>query len=227
MRTLQNSLDRTYIPSESFDKILRWCHKKNDRDKLVVIESLEKMNPIVMSKFLKTLEDPPKNVYFILITENFIENASVLMPLKSRSLVIHFFSLRGYINKIAKRNFRVENSKSLNDSAEKMKEFIESYGVNDEKERDFLMVLNPKFSLKGKISYLEKRKYDFWGFLGLVRYGIESFLENPQKFKRHNVNLNLSRIARINYALNNGYDLAKKHQVIEKNLMIKILILFS
>ncbi len=227
MKMLQNSLDRTFIAGENFDKILKWCHKKNAQNKLVVIEDLAKMNLTVMSKFLKILEDPPERVYFVLITEKLEGNISVFEPLKSRSLVIHFFNLRGYLSEIAKKNFKIKDWKPFNESAENVKEFLQSYEMNDKQEQDFLLILNPKFNLKFKINHLEKRSYDLFAFINLVRVGMENFLANPQEFKKQNVFFNLNKVAKISRTLNYSSSLAKKHQVIEKNLMMKILLLFS
>lgn len=55
--------------------------------RFIIIDSCEKLNPQAANSLLKTLEEPPKDTYFILITNNL---NSLLPTIKSRAICIPY-----------------------------------------------------------------------------------------------------------------------------------------
>ncbi len=226
MHLLQNSLDRSFIPQDSFQKILRWSQTKNQLAKIVVIENLEMMSAITMSKFLKILEDPPENVYFILLTENFNRESIVAKPLKSRSLIIDFNFLQGSISKIMEENFKISKNYPFSSLVKSLTEFIEDFLQEKEKGDILTLLLNKKLSVAEKIFYFEKSKKGILQVIVLIELAIKKYLKNPEWYQKKRIKISLAKIAKANSFLNSSAHLAETHQVLEKNILLKIVLYF-
>ncbi len=78
-------LKNNYIYMDEMSKLQKWIHNTSMFDKrIVLIEDIEKMSKEVANSFLKTLEEPPKGLIFILISEN---KFTILDTIKSRCIV--------------------------------------------------------------------------------------------------------------------------------------------
>jgi len=92
---LENEMDYSFITKdemkiETIRKINQDCIKKSYRgSKVYVIEDAMKLSIPMQNAFLKTLEEPPPNVYFILLCEN---SMPLLETIKSRCEKYYFHS---------------------------------------------------------------------------------------------------------------------------------------
>lgn len=109
MRQIQNCLDRSVITRENLEKALNWIKHQAGRKKLLIIENIERIHPTVVGMFLKTLEDPPPDTHFILISEDTGNlNPEVTIPLLSRCLQFNFANLNEQINDILLSRFHIK-----------------------------------------------------------------------------------------------------------------------
>ncbi len=113
LRTVQNSIDRTLLSKESIDSLLAWTTQSvvnRHSTKTLIIKGIEKIHYSVIGKFLKSLEDPPPQTRFILITENpAMVTGTVLAPLASRCFKVNFLPLSGAATAaILKTTFHVQ-----------------------------------------------------------------------------------------------------------------------
>lgn len=91
---LQNSLDRTVLTRDFIAPLKTRVNQASSGPKLVHIQNIHKIPAQIVGFFLKLLEDPPDETYFILSTiEAGRVNQQVLVPLKSRCLNLEFQAL--------------------------------------------------------------------------------------------------------------------------------------
>ncbi|MBK9293341.1 MAG: DNA polymerase III subunit delta' [Oligoflexia bacterium] len=84
--------DENQIKVENIRDILNFVSLKSFKGgpKVVIVDNCQKMNPQAANAFLKTLEEPPENTYFILITSN---KGALLQTVLSRCQKIQFGTL--------------------------------------------------------------------------------------------------------------------------------------
>lgn len=107
--SLENEMDYIFIPKEDMKidtirKINQDCYKKPYKNrKVYIVEDAMKMSPVMQNAFLKTLEEPPGDVFFVLLCEN---SMPLLDTIKSRCAKYYFpseeeiYQENFYINKI-------------------------------------------------------------------------------------------------------------------------------
>ena len=96
------------IPINSIRKIVSWVHTTSaSRSKVIVIENAERMGDASRNALLKILEEPPKGVYFILITTR----KGLIIPTIISRLRQYYFPKRDIAveNKILSSIFREES----------------------------------------------------------------------------------------------------------------------
>jgi len=91
---LQNCLDRTIITKDTLDNLRERMSRTNHGKRIVIIQNIEKIHPSVAGTFLKLLEEPPPDTFFILICSE-IERIpeEIIIPLRSRCFELGFSSV--------------------------------------------------------------------------------------------------------------------------------------
>ena len=82
--------EKKNIEIDQIRKMINFCNKSsfNNREKIVLIDSIEKLNKNSVNALLKIVEQPNDNIYFILILDS---NKNILNTLKSRCVKFNFF----------------------------------------------------------------------------------------------------------------------------------------
>lgn len=81
----------TQLKIDKVKEIIRFVSLQNiSRARIVIIDGAEKFNATSANALLKTLEEPPENTYFILLSTSL---ASLLPTIRSRSQVMRFANL--------------------------------------------------------------------------------------------------------------------------------------
>ncbi len=104
--------------------MISWVRMNNHANaRIVIIEKIEHLNSSASNVLLKILEEPPKDVYFILTTENI----SLLLPtIRSRLCVIQFPSRSlEYEKQVLKKVFRLPSEKIL--SSLRVHEYLKTF----------------------------------------------------------------------------------------------------
>jgi DNA polymerase III delta prime subunit len=98
------------IPIFQIRNIRSWSHiTSSDAPKIVLFENAEKMQESSRNALLKILEEPPKNVYFILIAQR---KQEIIPTILSRLRPYHFMERStDYSNQVMTRVFREEDGK--------------------------------------------------------------------------------------------------------------------
>lgn len=78
------------IKIEQAREILRFTSLQAAKSRIVIIDEAQKMNATAANALLKTLEEPPEDTYFFLITSSL---AAILPTIRSRSQVLRFSPL--------------------------------------------------------------------------------------------------------------------------------------
>ncbi len=225
---LQNSLDRTFISSEGFEKVISWTQGKNKQAKIVVLEDINLMNQVVMSKLLKILEDPPENIYFILLVDKQNEKKMVYVPLVSRSLVLNFNDLKGNLPKILDSQLGV-SSEAVGHGEHffSWDDFLYSYFLPFSDKGFANKLFEPNLKVIEKYNFIKKYNLnltDICNILSreLVNYvNLNKSLTNPTK---PSMKLSQAKIFNIHKVLNQTERLKKNYNISDKNLIFKILI---
>ena len=78
------------IDIDQIRKMINFCNKSsfNNKEKIILIDSLEKLNANSVNALLKIVEEPNDNIHFILILDS---NKYVLDTIKSRCVKFNFF----------------------------------------------------------------------------------------------------------------------------------------
>ena len=82
--------EKKIIEIDQIRKMINFCNKSsfNNREKIVLIDNIEKLNKNSVNALLKILEEPNDNIYFILIYDS---NKKILNTLKSRCVKFNLF----------------------------------------------------------------------------------------------------------------------------------------
>jgi len=82
--------EKKSIEIDQIKKMINFCNKSsfNNREKIVLIDNIEKLNKNSVNALLKILEEPNDNIYFILILDS---NKNTLKTLKSRCVKFNLF----------------------------------------------------------------------------------------------------------------------------------------
>ncbi|WP_028974013.1 DNA polymerase III subunit delta' [Spirochaeta cellobiosiphila] len=75
------------IPVDQIRRIAAWSHQSSNNPKVVIIDKAEQMQDSARNALLKILEEPPHNVFFLLITN---QRGSILPTLLSRLRIYNF-----------------------------------------------------------------------------------------------------------------------------------------
>ncbi len=88
-QTITDSLQMDNIPIETIRNIIQKLYIKptEGRNKVIIINGLEKMKEETANTFLKSIEEPPPNNYLILITDS---KDSILPTILSRCFILPF-----------------------------------------------------------------------------------------------------------------------------------------
>lgn len=105
---ISTAISRDTIPIHMIRKISSWCHTSSTHGpKFVIIENADRMQDAPRNALLKILEEPPRNVYFILLTKR---RSAMIPTVLSRVRSFTFVERRGEaIKDVLTRVFREEN----------------------------------------------------------------------------------------------------------------------
>lgn len=104
---LSRIIPRDNIPIDQIRLVNSWVHTTSaSSSKVVIIENADKMGPSSRNALLKTLEEPPPNVYFILLTTR---KGRIIPTILSRLRQYHFPQRSGGIStEVLRKIFRIE-----------------------------------------------------------------------------------------------------------------------
>ena len=82
--------EKKNIEIDQIRKMINFCNKSsfNNKEKIILINNIEKMNKNSVNALLKIVEEPGDNTHFILISDS---NKKILNTLKSRCIKINLF----------------------------------------------------------------------------------------------------------------------------------------
>ena len=106
IKLVQNSLDRSVLIKESVAKIFSKLDVKTSNNRVFILEHIDLIHHDIVPSLLKKLEEPPANVYFILLNDSrrAIDQA-VLKPLNSRCIKLNLANnarhFKNYYEKLA------------------------------------------------------------------------------------------------------------------------------
>lgn len=81
--SLEKALPSQMLPVQCIRNVLSWAMIRSQTNaKIIILDHVEDMLPSSANMMLKTLEEPPENVYFILITKNL---SSLIPTVRSRA----------------------------------------------------------------------------------------------------------------------------------------------
>ncbi|MBN2443290.1 MAG: hypothetical protein JXJ04_18155 [Spirochaetales bacterium] len=109
------------IPIDHIRKAIYWVHlSTSQKNKIIIIEQADKMLDSSRNSLLKLLEEPPKNVFIILLTTR---RGAIIQTILSRLRPYHFAERsREEIKKILKKIFKDET-----DDFESLREYFMSW----------------------------------------------------------------------------------------------------
>ncbi len=106
--SLTDLLPQDGINSAMIRHLSYWAHTADSQSpKVIIIESAEMLNETSRNSLLKILEEPPKDVYFILISD---QSQSIIPTLRSRLREVEFFSRGANEALILERLFRIKDA---------------------------------------------------------------------------------------------------------------------
>jgi len=118
--------------------------------RVIIIDSAQQMNIQAANSLLKVLEEPPKNVYFILITSHL---STLPITIRSRTQIIHFKPLKTEdIKNIIKKNNNIQKTK------EKLKQHKKNYTTKEEIKQQ-KKITPPKKKRTTNKTTIKKKKY--------------------------------------------------------------------
>lgn len=110
---ISSAVSRDTIPIHMIRKISTWCHTSSSHGpKFVIIENADRMQDAPRNALLKILEEPPKNVYFILLTKR---RSAMIPTVLSRVRSFTFVERRQEaVKDVLSRVFRESNPEYAN-----------------------------------------------------------------------------------------------------------------
>lgn len=83
-----------------YELLNEYLNKASDNNRVVIVEDFQTANAVMANAMLKTIEEPPRNTYFIIITNQI---ANVLPTILSRCMSVSFGPVEDYIIEAALR----------------------------------------------------------------------------------------------------------------------------
>ena len=116
--------------------------------KILVIKNIENSNHYSLNSLLKFIEEPTKNTYILMTTNNI---SSILSTIKSRSQIINIppININNWINEIKKWNYPIEFANLIGNLYKTKKEIEKNFNDNFKKiHSDIIQILNKSLNDK-------------------------------------------------------------------------------
>ena len=140
-----------FIKVESIRSILRFLSLQSlALARVVIIDSAHKMNRQAANSLLKILEEPPPNVYFILISSHL---SALPLTIRSRTQIVLFSPLRK--NEISHKDIDPSTETWMLQACQGRLEELDKWQENKELRRQAFAVLEQALSLKSLLSFNE------------------------------------------------------------------------
>ena len=188
---------RTTIPVDDIREVIRLSRIKtlNDGNRVFLIDDAEKMTPQAQNALLKTLEEPPENVYFLLSTMH-PERLLTTIASRCRALSLHPMGQKQILQILEKKGVkghRAAEAASLSEGsigeALRMASDESFWQRREEMERDFLRLKKPGdiLQISGRWKDQKNDAEDLFVFLDSFVYRMLQERLNQTDNTRHNI----------------------------------------